>query len=198
MILFDEIDKPMVGTPRETPWDALHSLFEPENAVAFRDEYCDMAFDARHLVSIATANDIDALPVSLVDRLLVVDVQPPTLEQRRLIAATLYVRQQAEAADVLAPELEPDTLDALAALSPRASPARSRSPSPTPSATRGIASVPTMCVPLPRWSAVGQASRPAVRLRAGPVMLATPAATPTIARNWCPLRAARRARPRAR
>ncbi len=119
LILFDEIDKPMVGTPRETPWDALHSLFEPENAVAFRDEYCDMAFDARHLVSIATANDIDALPVSLVDRLLVVDVQPPTLEQRRLIAATLYVRQQAEAADVLAPELEPDTLDALAALSPR-------------------------------------------------------------------------------
>ncbi len=26
LILFDEIDKPMIGTPRETPWDALHSL----------------------------------------------------------------------------------------------------------------------------------------------------------------------------
>ncbi len=119
LILFDEIDKPMIGTPRETPWDALHSLFEPENAVAFRDEYCDIAFDSRHLVSIATANDIDALPASLVDRLLVIDVKPPSLEQRRLIAVTLYARQQAEAADVLAPELEPDALDALAALSPR-------------------------------------------------------------------------------
>jgi ATP-dependent Lon protease len=119
LILFDEIDKPMIGTPRETPWDALHSLFEPENAVAFRDEYCDIAFDARHLVSICTANDIDAMPVSLVDRLLVIDVKPPSLEQRRLIAMTLYARQQAEATDVLAPELEPDVLDALAALSPR-------------------------------------------------------------------------------
>ncbi len=119
LILFDEIDKPMIGTPRETPWDALHSLFEPENAATFMDEYCDMAFDARHLVSIATANDIDAMPASLVDRLLVIDVKPPTLEQRRVIAATLYGRQRAAAGDVLAPELDPDALDALAALSPR-------------------------------------------------------------------------------
>jgi hypothetical protein len=119
LLLFDEIDKPMVSTPRDTPWDALHSLFEPENAVAFRDEYCDMAFDARHLVSIATANDIDAMPASLVDRLLVIDIKPPTPDQRRVIAATLYSRQRAAAGDVLAPELDPDALDALAALSPR-------------------------------------------------------------------------------
>jgi len=119
LILFDEIDKPMFGTPRETPWDALHSLFEPENAVAFRDEYCDIALDARHLVSIATANAIDAMPVSLLDRMLVIDVKPPTSEQRRVIAARLYAWQRAAAGDVLAPELEADALDALAALSPR-------------------------------------------------------------------------------
>ncbi len=153
-----------------------------------------MAFDARHLVSIATANDIDALPVSLVDRLLVIDVKPPSLEQRRLIAATLYARQQAEAADVLAPELEPDTLDALAALSPRR-------------IARTIAlaiahavghsrdrSVPTMRVPLPRCAAVGQASRAAVRLRAGPVSLPPQRQPRRLLGNWCPYGAARRAR----
>jgi len=119
LLMFDEIDKPMAANPRNTPYDALHSLFEPENAAQFRDEYLDMRFDARHLISIATANHADAMPVSLLDRLLVIDVQPPSREQRRLIAQRLYAERLEAAGGVLAPELDADVLDGLSVLTPR-------------------------------------------------------------------------------
>jgi len=119
LLILNEVDKPLVVNARDTPWDALHSLWEPENAASFRDEYLDLQLDARGLISIATANDVDAMPASLLDRLLVIDVKPPSTEQRRVIAERLYAMQCAAAADVLAPALEPDALDALATLTPR-------------------------------------------------------------------------------
>ena len=90
IILFDEVEKVVIAGHYDRPLDVLHSLWEPENAFEFRDEYFDIQFDASHIISIATANSTESISPSLLDRLLVLDIKPPTFEQRRGIALQAY------------------------------------------------------------------------------------------------------------
>ncbi len=48
VILFDVIEKVVVVNAHDRPLDVLHSLWKPENAKAYRDEYYDTAFNASH------------------------------------------------------------------------------------------------------------------------------------------------------
>ncbi len=124
VILFDEIEKIVVANAHDRPLDVLHSLWEPENAEAFRDKYCDMAFNASHIISFATANSTVGISPSLLDRLLVLDIKPPTREQRRAIAAQAYAAAVIKAGGAVAggfmhTNLPDDILDELAASTPR-------------------------------------------------------------------------------
>jgi ATP-dependent Lon protease len=119
VILFDEVEKVVIANAHDRPLDVLHSLWEPENAVGFRDEYYDIPFDASHIISIATANSTDGISPSLLDRLLVLDIKPPTFEQRRAIALQAFTAAVSKAVNVIDAEPEDAILDLLAASSPR-------------------------------------------------------------------------------
>ncbi len=80
MIVVDEIEKASPINPRETPENVLHSLLERENAARFDDEFVDIPIRADHIFWFATANSLDPLPVSIVDRLIVFIVEPKPAE----------------------------------------------------------------------------------------------------------------------
>ena len=84
------LQKVVIASSHDRPLDVMHSLWEPENAEGFRDEYYDIPFDASHIISIATANSVDGIAPSLLDRLLILDIKPPTFGQRRSIALQAY------------------------------------------------------------------------------------------------------------
>lgn len=75
LIVIDELEKASPLNPRETPENVLHSLFERENALRFVDEFVDIPVRADHIFWFATANSLDPLPVSIVDRLIVFQIE---------------------------------------------------------------------------------------------------------------------------
>ncbi|BCB18694.1 AAA family ATPase [Bosea sp. ANAM02] len=80
LIVIDEIEKASPINPRETPENVLHSLLERENAARFVDEFVDLPIRADHIFWFATANSLDPLPQSIVDRLIVFSVEPKEAE----------------------------------------------------------------------------------------------------------------------
>ena len=66
--------------PSETPENVLHSLLERENAARFVDEFVDLPIRADHIFWFATANSLDPLPPSVVDRLIVFRVESKEAE----------------------------------------------------------------------------------------------------------------------
>lgn len=75
LIVIDEIEKASPINPSETPTNVLHSLLERENAERFVDEFVDLALRADHIFWFATANSLDPVADSIVDRLIVFQVE---------------------------------------------------------------------------------------------------------------------------
>lgn len=71
LVVIDEIEKASPINPNETPTNALHSFLERGNAARFVDEFVDLPIRADHIFWFATANSLDPLPESIVDRLIV-------------------------------------------------------------------------------------------------------------------------------
>ncbi len=90
VFIMDEIDKPVIASLSDRPHDPLLTLWEPENAKSWKDEYYDLSFDTRHLIHIATANDVECLPRPILDRALVVEIPPPTPHAARAIALQIF------------------------------------------------------------------------------------------------------------
>lgn len=80
LIVIDEIEKASPINPNETPIQVLHSLLERENAACFVDEFVDLPIQADHIFWFATANSLDPLPPSIVDRLIVFQVEAKEVE----------------------------------------------------------------------------------------------------------------------
>ena len=89
LIVIDEIEKASPLNPSETPVNVLHSLLERENAARFVDEFIDLPIRADHIFWFATANSLDPLPDSIVDRLIVFTVEPAP-EQMLAIQASIF------------------------------------------------------------------------------------------------------------
>lgn len=83
LIVIDELEKASPLNPSETPINVLHSLLERENAARFVDEFVDLPIRADHIFWFATANSLDPLPESIVDRLIVFQVK---LEEAEMLA----------------------------------------------------------------------------------------------------------------
>ena len=74
LIIIDEIEKASPLNPSEKPENVLHSLLERENAARFVNDFVDLPIRADHIFWFATANSLDPLPDSIVDRLIVFEV----------------------------------------------------------------------------------------------------------------------------
>jgi len=125
LMLLDEIDK-LGGDYRYVPVDVLHGLLEPDSAKRFRDELLGIDVDASHISWMCSANSLEPLPDSILSRLKVIRIAPPTAEQRRAVARSVWRRVLCEHAatwgERFAPELDEAVAQRLAdsPLEPRA------------------------------------------------------------------------------
>ncbi|WP_284179053.1 AAA family ATPase [Rhabdaerophilum sp. SD176] len=120
VFLLDEIDKtPGRGSEYGDPLGPLHDLLEPSSAQRVEDDCLKLHFDARHVIWMATANDLGSLPPSLLDRFLILEVQRPSQSQMQIVLEHLYREVILDWGDWFEPSLSPEAREGLRAAHPR-------------------------------------------------------------------------------
>ena len=100
--------------------DTLHTLLEPMSAKDFDDPFLEMKVWAEGIICIATASDISTVRPSLLDRFVIVPVDPPTRSQEAHIIRSIYSEVVDHLAHGFAPDLTEDAVRLLRGQNPRA------------------------------------------------------------------------------
>ena len=96
VFILDEVDK--VGEdPRGDPSSALLEVLDPEQNTAFHDNFLDIDYDLSRVMFIATANNVNAIPAPLLDRMELIEVSGYITEEKVEIARRHLVPKQIEA-----------------------------------------------------------------------------------------------------
>lgn len=90
IIQIDEIDK-MSAQPGFDPFGPLYPLLEHETSVDFTDEFVDVPLDCSYVNWIATANDLNKIPTTILSRFTVFKIPSPTKEQMQNIVRSVYL-----------------------------------------------------------------------------------------------------------
>jgi len=113
VIFVDEFDKASARNDDHNVYNAFYTLLEQATAAEFVDEFLMAPIDASHISWLFTANDLSAIPSAILDRLNVVQVKAPALEQRRRILTAIYRDANAKFASMFDPAPSNDFLAAL-------------------------------------------------------------------------------------
>lgn len=90
VILIDEVDK-MVKDYKGDPASVLLDILDPNQNKEFVDNYIEEPFDLSNVLFILTANDIDAIPAVLRDRLEIINLDNYTIYDKKEIAINYII-----------------------------------------------------------------------------------------------------------
>ena len=108
VIMLDEIDK--IGASFQgDPASALLEVLDPEQNSQFLDHYLDVRYDLSNVLFIATANQLDTIPLPLMDRMEIMHLSGYILEEKLEIAKRFLIPKQIKEHGLLKNEVKIDT-----------------------------------------------------------------------------------------